>query len=217
MEPPPIPNLIVDMKTLAETEMGGFAPLLGPLVEDYENWIAEKAAYFQAGPEDLGEYGAEMSAVEGAWVEALERIQAGIALLDADADAARAFQFANRAMWLQRIRTIYSSGARQGEAPEMGAIDVAENRSWRPFQLAFILLNLPAMSDPRHKERSSDDPEDLAYADLLWFPTGGGKTEAYLGLAAFTLVLRRLRDPDPVHRGLSVLFTSPISIPAAPA
>ncbi len=40
----------------------------------------------------------------------------------------------------------------------------------------------------------------------MFFPTGGGKTEAHLGLAAFTLVLRRLRDPDPVHHGLPVLM-----------
>lgn len=54
---------------------------------------------------------------------------------------------------------------------------------WRPFQLAFILLNLPALANPLHPDRH--------ICDLLWFPTGGGKTEAYLGLAAFTLALRR--------------------------
>ena len=137
------------------------------------------------------EYRQERAVVEAEWLEALERIQAGIALLDADADAARAFQFANRAMWLQRIRTIYSSQARQGDTPDLAEIDVPVNRSWRPFQLAFILLNLPAMTDPTHPERSSADPNKLGYADLLWFPTGGGKTEAYLGLTAYTLAIRR--------------------------
>ena len=83
--------------------------------------------------------------------------------------------------------------ARQGDAPDLAEIDKPENRSWRPFQLAFILLNLPAMTDPTHPERSSADPDKLAYADLLWFPTGGGKTEAYLGLTAFTLAIRRLQ------------------------
>src|SRR5438067_4114573 len=65
-----------------------------------------------------------------------------------------------------------------------------ENRSWRPFQLAFILLNLPALTDLHHPDRSADAS---AIADLLWFPTGGGKTEAYLGLTAYTLALRRLQ------------------------
>ena len=71
----------------------------------------------------------------------------------------------------------------------MTEIDVPTNRSWYPFQLAFILLNLPAMTDPCHSERSGENP----YADLLWFPTGGGKTEAYLGLAAYTMAIRRLQ------------------------
>ena len=72
----------------------------------------------------------------------------------------------------------------------MGTIDIAENRSWYPFQLAFILLNLPGITKFDHPERS-EAPE--AVADLLWFPTGGGKTEAYLGLTAYTLGLRRLQ------------------------
>ena len=59
--------------------------------------------------------------------------------------------------------------------------------TWRPFQLAFILMNLKASPRPLDDDRK--------VVDLLFFPTGGGKTEAYLGLAAFTLVLRRLRNP----------------------
>ena len=69
--------------------------------------------------------------------------------------------------------------------------DVPKNRSWRPFQLAFLLLNLPALADPAHPERADGG---TALADLLWFPTGGGKTEAYLGLTAFTLAIRRLQQ-----------------------
>ena len=193
MEPPVIDNLTVDMKMLAEAEMGDFAELLNPLADEYEDWIAEKAAYFEYEPAEFDEYRKERAVVETEWVEALERIKAGIALLDADENAAHAFQFANRAMWQQRIRTIYSAQARQSETPDLAEIDKRANRSWRPFQLAFILLNLPAMTDPTHSERSSDDAENLAYADLLWFPTGGGKTEAYLGLTAYTLAIRRLQ------------------------
>ena len=57
--------------------------------------------------------------------------------------------------------------------------------SWRPFQLAFVLLNLPALTEPGHDDRQ--------IVDLLFFPTGGGKTEAYLGLAAYTFAIRRLQ------------------------
>lgn len=64
------------------------------------------------------------------------------------------------------------------------------NRSWYPFQLAFVLLNLPGITDLGHSDRTD---ETAATADLLWFPTGGGKTEAYLGLTAYTIGLRRLQ------------------------
>src|SRR4029077_6422614 len=69
-------------------------------------------------------------------------------------------------------------------------LDMAENRGWRLFQLAFILLNLPSLTDLPHPDRSH---ETDAVADLLRFATGGGKTEAYLGLTAYTLALRRLQ------------------------
>src|SRR6185436_515728 len=53
-----------------------------------------------------------------------------------------------------------------------------------------VLLNLPSLTDPTHDERSHPTQ---AVCDLLWYPTGGGKTEAYLGLSAYTLALRRLQ------------------------
>jgi len=80
---------------------------------------------------------------------------------------------------------------------------------WRVFQLAFILMQLPALSDPSLPRRSGD----LATAQLLFFPTGGGKTEAYLGLAAYAFAIRRrqglLETPDgPIdgRSGVTVLM-----------
>jgi hypothetical protein len=75
--------------------------------------------------------------------------------------------------------------------------------SWRAFQLAFILLNLDSVTSLHHPHRS--DPNH-AIADLLWFPTGGGKTEAYLGLAAYVMALRRLQG---VVAGRSASTASP--------
>ena len=118
-----------------------------------------------------------------------DRIQAGITLLD-DPDVLEAFRIANRAMASSARRR---SAQEEGKKPE----EVAPP-TWRPFQLAYILMNLRGITKPTHVERE--------IVDLLFFPTGGGKTEAYLGLAAFTLVLRRLRNPDPAYRGLSVLM-----------
>ena len=67
--------------------------------------------------------------------------------------------------------------------------DTPGDHSWRVFQLAFLLINLPSLSSLEHPERS----EAAGLLDLLFFPTGGGKTEAYLGLAAYTFAIRRLQ------------------------
>ena len=89
--------------------------------------------------------------------------------------------------------------ARQRRAQESG-VDPASVKApeWRPFQLAFVLMNLRSIADPTHAERE--------LVDLLFFPTGGGKTEAYLGLAAFTIFLRRLLDPELTSAGVTVLM-----------
>src|SRR5260370_9834398 len=96
----------------------------------------------------------------------------------------------NKAMWQQRIHTLYAEERRRGQSRPLGEKDRQENRSWRPFQLAFILLNLPALTDLHHPDRSE---EASAMADLLWFPTGGGKTEAYLHPTSLTPSIRRLQ------------------------
>ncbi len=69
---------------------------------------------------------------------------------------------------------------------------------WRPFQLAFILLNLAGLHDPLHADRET--------VDLLFFPTGGGKTEAYLGLAAWIIAHRRLTNGGKLGAGIAVLM-----------
>ncbi|MFF0388372.1 helicase-related protein [Kitasatospora sp. NPDC004615] len=123
---------------------------------------------------------------------ALRRMHDGVDLL-ADPDrpeVLRAFRLANLAMADQRARTAWIKGGGSG-LPDASA------GRWRPFQISFVLLCLVGIVDPEH--------EDRGVADLLWFPTGGGKTEAYLGLIAFTTFLRRLRD-GAVGGGVTVLM-----------
>lgn len=125
--------------------------------------------------------------------EALRRIRAGIQLLIDDATAFDAFCFMNRAMILQR--NIMNFSKKHGAGIECSFTDFVDPRDpknnfgWRPFQIAFILMNLNGIVDPNH--------EDREIVDLLYFPTGSGKTEAYLGLMAFVIANRRLRScPD---------------------
>ena len=103
------------------------------------------------------------------------RIASGIDILTRDAKARTAFRFMNLAV---------ARAARRRNAGATGDPQALPEPQWRPFQLAFILLNLGGLVDRTHVDRET--------ADLLFFPTGGGKTEAYLGLAAFVIAHRRL-------------------------
>lgn len=152
---------------------GAVTPALAPLVGQYRAWIEQQRAGIASLPSGRRETAEELLRLASV---AAGRIERGIADLVADSDALDAFRVANRVV----ARALKK---RLGlEAPR-----------WRAFQLAFLLLNLPGLVDPRDPTRET--------VDLLFFPTGGGKTEAYLGLAAFAMVLRRLRHPK--DQGLS--------------
>jgi hypothetical protein len=164
---------------------------LSLLAEDYASWIA---ASTESMTEDgLAHVPPHLRGVATDHMKqagtAHDRIQAGIKLLARDETAFEAFQLANRAMHMQRSRQDWVRNGAKGEFA-LGA------QAWRPFQIAFILINLPSVTDDQHPERD--------IADLLWFPTGGGKTEAYLGLVAYLLLLRRLRNTG--VRGVAVIM-----------
>ncbi len=182
----------LDMKTIAETDDSLLPELLQPLADAYSAWIDSQERRIDEPDQGLGPYRGKARDHIAAARSALARIRAGIDLLT-DPDAAAAFRFANHAMWQQRVHTLAAEARRGDPALKLhaavAAADVPKNRSWRPFQLAFVLLTLPSLADPSHPERSDDG----GLVDLLFFPTGGGKTEAYLGLTAFALAIRRLQ------------------------
>ncbi len=159
----------------------GIAASLVPLVEEYGKWIAREQA---TSIPDAGRAGVAAELCRRA-DGVKQRIQAGIDILAKGGAPFSAFKLANKAMAHQARR----------RDPERYAKAIPE---WRPFQLAFVLLNLRSVVDPTHPDRET--------VDLLFFPTGGGKTEAYLGLAAFTLILRRMTNPGLASAGVTVLM-----------
>jgi hypothetical protein len=187
---PLLAGLELDMKTLGETAQADLPGRLQPLTAAYNAWICRRLE--ESATDDLAPHRDAALAAVGRCQETLRRLADAIQLLASNRLAAEAFAFANRAMHLQRVRSLLAAETRAGRTADREAIDVPPNRSWRVFQLAFILINLRSLTDLSHPDRTG---EGSALCDLLWFPTGGGKTEAYLGLTAYTLAIRRLRGP----------------------
>lgn len=197
---------LLDMEKLADPAELTDEELLAALTVlagDYEDWIEESRAVIGVAVEG---YDAQAAEALGRCDLVLARLKEGISTLHSNEDAMSAFRFANRAMAQQRVRSIYARKRRQGEVVTADELNTPANRTWHPFQLAFLLLSVPALADPTHSDRT----EPLAaYADLLWFPTGGGKTEAYLGVAAFAMSIRRLQGTlggVDAGRGLAVIM-----------
>lgn len=122
--------------------------------------------------------------------QTIGRIQEGIELLRSDVQALRNFRLANRALLLALARTSAARERVRSGSFDSPFRDMDPDRQdltyfrWRPFQLAFVLISLPGLNDPAHPDRK--------IVDLIWFPTGGGKTEAYLAVAAFEMIRRRI-------------------------
>lgn len=160
---------------------------LTAFVGDYETWIDGRVQ--EAEPLDQVHQPAARRLLDR-MRRAAERMHEGIDLLRRSPQCLLAFRLANAAMREQILQT----GHMKDHPGELGAPlaaredphdDEAEPR-WYHFQLGFQLLSLASTANGSHPDRD--------IVDLIWFPTGGGKTEAYLGLAAFEMIRRRLMD-----------------------
>lgn len=196
-----VSDLTLSMKYLSDlndTEKNVKIRNLESLVNAYSAWIDDLVARSHALESRFAK--AADRNLKGCR-EACERMRNGIRILEKDDMAWDAFQLANRAMFMQRVQL-----AIQREYPasypdkkdlskalndiDYGTADETFSKdryAWRPFQLAFMLLDVASVTD--------DDSADRSLVDLIWFPTGGGKTEAYLGLTAMTIFYRRFRHP----------------------
>jgi len=173
-------------KLAAAPTSGDLSANLAPLVDLYDAWISSGWANFGAPADQRYKTGEQLVFNMR---RARARIAAGIESLKTDSQARMAFCFMNDAIAKSLRR----------RSPERYPVDKPEKcPKWRPFQLAFVLLNLGGLVDRTHADRE--------IVDLLFFPTGGGKTEAYLGLAAFTIAHRRLTHPGLTGAGVAVVM-----------
>jgi len=176
------PNVVTAMEELAELRDGDtLQAALTPLADAYGAWI-ERQGEIPLDSEHRNN--ARKRLLKNA-TRAKERILAGIVLLSKNDEAREALLLMNRAMAMaarQRSPNRYIDGKRP---------------TWRLFQIAFVLLNLVGISEPTNDAERDE-------VELIFFPTGGGKTEAYLGVIGFTLLLRRLRGQKRPDGGLGV-------------
>ena len=199
-------KLEIPIRDMADLSTNGAGPgwdMLSSLSSGYRDWITSERAKANALPEKYRIIAAthldrcEMCA---------ERIDRGIELLRTNPAVLSAFKLTNVSMLLQQISTkevkkreleyraaslrvvpagdhvspwaLYGSRIEQQAGKSFG--------KWRAFQIAFLVMSLEGVTDPMSFDRET--------VDLIWFPTGGGKTEAYLGVMAYAMFLGRSKS-----------------------
>ncbi len=213
-----IPSITPDVKrrdgTTVEVEMAPLAGLvpnndgfaaLAEVVSLYEEWIEKRTReivfldprYRTAAQKHMRECR-----------DCVVRMWEGLRYLRANPKALQAFEFANYAILLQQMRAgrdprkiLYDAKTARFNFsvgyPNPDPLQAKEGRGrWRAFQIAFLLMSVQSTGEHTDANRET--------VELIWFPTGGGKTEAYFGLAAFAMFMRRLENKD--DAGVQVLM-----------
>ncbi|MFD8097446.1 helicase-related protein [Streptomyces malaysiensis] len=181
---------VLNLKHLSRPELTAdeLGAELNAFVLGYREWFATQ----QTQKRDLPSWAAAPAQRILDRIEtAIERMTSGVAALTAptpSGEAARAaFRLANRAMALQMLhsRPELAGRRRRRNSDVLELTEPGDDYAWHPFQLAYFLLVVKGLMNPEHEDRKT--------VDLIWFPTGGGKTEAYLLTACFEILWRRLR------------------------
>ncbi|VTP93844.1 hypothetical protein [Sphingobacterium daejeonense] len=173
--------------------------------QEYKNWTTTKQETTIAEEN----YRKSLNTVLEKQNKTYDRLIKNIDFLNSDEIAFKSFLLANTAMYIQMLISNKDLFGKKGI--ELNEIDSNLNYNdlyffknhsfkpnYRPFQLAFFLLNLESTINENSNDRNN-------VVDLLWFPTGGGKTEAYLAITAFTMISRRiLHGKD--SEGVSVIM-----------
>ena len=204
-------NIDLDMYKMCDkaSDFGFIRKNITELCNQYEKWIENRNNELDK-LEDI--YKATALRHMNACNDCLTRMREGLRLLEEDDIVRDAFMYMNRAILLQQLHYNLPLGEFKEEGTVLKLknnykVDISDKSTWikqyygkwRPFQLAFILINLKSMRDRECDERK--------IVDLIWFPTGGGKTEAYLGLSAYTIFVRRLLNKDDAGTSIFMRYT----------
>lgn len=181
---------------------------LEEFIDGYKKWHYEQIQSSEREPH----YQNESKIILDRQKELLERLKENVSYLKENDEAIECFKIANTAMLLQMVVARHPDFKKNRDCKkykdEPGIyeiLDFFENAKYekemgepkyRPFQLAFLLMNIKSTFD-------LNDKYHTGVVDLIWFPTGGGKTEAYLALTALTIVQRRRRGQE---SGVSVIM-----------
>lgn len=195
------------LSTLSETSESEIIENLNEFIDKYGvYWLSKKRAELeQEGLDSKSKLllNKQLNACENDY----RRLKRNINLLKTNPEGMLAFRVMNTAMFMQLHHGI---SVKAQDSPftinqdnlekYYSSVLLEEEYQWRPFQLGFILLNIDAFIEPNDllipNIFNNNWPERNEIADLVWFPTGGGKTEAYLGLIAFMISLRRITKPE---------------------
>lgn len=182
-----IKNQSFKMKELSEYPVDILKEKLSVIPTTYKMWLNHETKVVSELPDYLKSE-AEQNILKVKSI--IERLEEGISLVTESNNSLcyLAFQFANRAMLLQRAQSAVAQQYRSTGERKKAEL----NGEWRLFQLIFLLMNIAGASDEQHQDRE--------LVDLIWFPTGGGKTEAYLGVAAYVMAYRRLLAPNQIDK-----------------
>lgn len=130
-----------------------------------ERWELQRRRYIDAEASWEKSHGAEFDIAREEYLGEVERFKRGVGILKTNRDALLAFKLTNE---------VFSRGPKT---------------SWRLFQIVFFVMQLAGLVDLQ----TGEYPEERRIVDIIYFPTGGGKTEAYLAVIVFHCFFDRLR------------------------